>query len=942
MSRRLFAVLALLALSAVTSPGWTQDSPAQEKKLVFNFKDASIDAVLQYVCREMGWTLVYGTKAEGTITAFSDSEIPESKIVDFLNSALVKAKPKVQVFQFGGVLKLVSEDEAKRGTFNIHLGSDPEQVPINDTIRTWIIPLKNASVADINRELKDVLSADSIAWAVNSHSNSIVVTGKGTAIYRIVRILRIIDVQAPDRLEVRMFKLKNADAQEAAKLLNEVYRMETPGGQQGRGRNPLQQMIGGFFGGMGRGGRGGGGGGGEEDGIQARTLASQTLRITADTRTNSVVAAAVPATLEMIEKLLGQLDGEAVQAIQLKLYPLRYADATSVAQVVTTLFEEGSSQSREANRPQGRFGFMMAAQGGEPAESSGSSRQVRAVADLRSNSVVVAANESNLRIIDDLIANIDRQLTDVLRIRVYELQYADAASMAATLGDIFRPQVNATQSAGRATPQALGGRGSPFSNRFGGNRGANTPGASGLPPSQEIGISSDLRTNSLVVKASEEYLAIVDQIVEQLDRNSASTLDTYMFDLKNADASLVADTIRNLLKGGSSVPSRTSANNPSGQRRQGGGAQQSDNFQRNQQGGASSTRRGGVGGSTRQLGPLQDQDQDEPPMQEPPRQEPPLQEDRRGLSGQVDVQADPATNSLLIRTSPRNLDAVQSLISKMDRMRPQVLIKVLIAEVTLDTETQFGVEGFWENKFRIRGDPIRQRYGTDFNLPAQGFSALLSGDEMQAALNAFAEEGKLKVLATPRVLVLDNETANISVGKEVPRITNSTVNPTTGVPTNSVTYERIGILLDVTPHINPDGLVTLDVHPEISDIAPASESVVITEGASSPTFFVNSADTTVAVRNGQTVVIGGLIRESESETIQKIPLLGDIPLLGFFFSNTATQKVKRELMIFLTPYVAYTSAQLEEVTDLEKAKLKLLDERDIESQGREWLKRLRR
>ncbi|HLF95079.1 MAG TPA: type II and III secretion system protein, partial [Planctomycetota bacterium] len=143
------------------------------------------------------------------------------------------------------------------------------------------------------------------------------------------------------------------------------------------------------------------------------------------------------------------------------------------------------------------------------------------------------------------------------------------------------------------------------------------------------------------------------------------------------------------------------------------------------------------------------------------------------------------------------------------------------------------------------------------------------------------------------------------------------------------------------PHINPDGLVTMEVAPEISDVASASESVQISPGVNSPTFNVNSARTRVAVRSGTTVVIGGLIRETNDNTVTKVPLLGDIPLLGYLFSNTTQRKVKRELMIFLTPYVAFTAAELEEISELEKSKLKLIDPRDIEAESDEWLRKVR-
>jgi general secretion pathway protein D len=136
--------------------------------------------------------------------------------------------------------------------------------------------------------------------------------------------------------------------------------------------------------------------------------------------------------------------------------------------------------------------------------------------------------------------------------------------------------------------------------------------------------------------------------------------------------------------------------------------------------------------------------------------------------------------------------------------------------------------------------------------------------------------------------------------------------------------------------------VTMIVSPEISDLASAAESVEITPGVLSPTFTVNRASTSVAVRTGTTIAIGGLIRDSVDNTTQKVPVLGDIPLLGYLFSSTSHRKVKRELMIFLTPYVAFTARQLEEITELERSKLKLMDPRDIDSESERWLERVTR
>ena len=906
-----------VAVSIVLAPALTarsQEAPAAEKRLDFKFRDASANKVLEYVTRQMGWTLAASPsvnldKIEGTITAYNEAQVPESQVVDFLNTALQKAK--LQVVLLERTLKVVTEEEAKKGAYNISVGDDPTKIPINEAIWTWVFPLRNLNVDEVEKKLSDVVKGDLSTVSFSPYSNSVIMTGKNSSIYRTARILKIIDVQAPDKLEVRLFKLRHADAQETAKILNDVFKK--PEASTGRGGNPWQQMAEMM-----------GGGGQRNAGPQPKTLASEMLRITADLRTNAVIATATKDNLDMLERILRQLDGESAEAVRLKLYPLRYADAKGVADLITKVYEDEATQSRQASRNQRQLPIWM---GGAPqvgADPTGATREVRAVADIRSNSVVVAANETNLKTVDDLISNLDRQLTDILRIKVYELKNADPAQMVTMLREMFRPQITATQNAGRPQQQQQGGQ---QQNPFGmfGNRSGAGAGSSMLAPSQEMEVAADTRTRSVIVKASEDYIAVIDEIVEQLDRNPTETMETHVIGLRHGDAAAVAQVIRDLLRGGTSTTgNRTTQNNNMSTR--------NANNQR------PSTRQGG-NNSTRNLGPLQDQDMPAPAQEPAPNGD--QEQDRRAIEGQADVQADSATNSLVIRTSPRNLEAIRSIIQNLDRPRPQVLIKVLIAEVTLDKNMRYGVEGFWENKFRINGDLHTQKYGTDFNLPNQGLAALITGDEMSAALNAFSEDGKLKVLATPRVLVLDNQTANVNVGKEVPRITNSTINDATGNVQNTVQYESIGIMLDVTPHINFDGLVTMVVHPEISDQAPASESVILSPGVLSPTFNVNSADTTVAVRTGQTVVIGGLIRESESDTISKVPILGDIPLIGFFFSNTIKERVQRELMIFLTPIVAFTAAQLEEMTELEKAKLKLIDDGDIDDAGDRWLQKIR-
>ncbi len=936
--------------------------PAQEEKnLTFNFKDASVDVVLKYVSSVTGWNFTFepGAKTTGTVTALSQTEVPLSKCLDFLNSALrqhglVILNPySPGLPKQGDTLKVLDVSKASGRSVEIHVGSDPDAIPLTDQFRTQIIPLKAVNVVEVNKELGAVLQKamgeGSTEVAISTYSNSIIMTGRCEGINRAARILRVIDVSASAELKVRVFGLKNADALETAKTLNEVFKKETMRADTGR-QNPME----GFMRMMGGGNRGGGEGGAA--GPSARALAHEMVRITAEQRTNSVIVSATEDNMKLIEDLIRRLDDKSAAVIKLKLYALRYADATTTAKLVNDLFSDtptnsSSSQNRGGGGRNPQLPVWMGGQGGAQGgqDQSGATHDVRAVPDVRTNSVLCAASDQKILLIDAVMLEIDRQVNDMLIVKIYELKNADPVQMTTILQSLFRPQVTATQNAGRSTggggQQNQGGGLAAMMGvgGGGGNRGSPSS-ASQLLPSQEIDITNDPRTRSVIVKASREYIAVVDEVVKQLDANPTEAVSTFTYRMKNNDATTVGPMIQNLVRGtGSSTTGLNSGQTRTGQQGQGlfGGMQNQNQGQGagtgsgNTQGGGTRSSAGTSSTRGRNLGPLDPQD--------PPLPVPQGEDDlpRRGIEGQVDVQADPTTNMLVIRTSPRNFQSLQGVLEELDRARPQVLIKVLIADVTLDHNTQFGLEGFWEDAHNMAGKKTTVNLGTDFNLPTTGMLTSFSNSVAQGHLNALAKEGKLRVLATPRILALDNQPALINVGKQVPRITNSQINQL-GNTVNSVTYEDIGIQLLVTPHINPDGLVTMVVEPEVSDVASASESVAITEGVNNPTFNVNRASTTVAVRNGTTVVIGGLIRETTDDSVEKVPILGDIPLLGLMFSNTSKKKVKRELMIFLTPYVAYTQAQLEEITELERSRLKAIDPRDIDAESDRWLERVRR
>ena len=235
--------------------------------------------------------------------------------------------------------------------------------------------------------------------------------------------------------------------------------------------------------------------------------------------------------------------------------------------------------------------------------------------------------------------------------------------------------------------------------------------------------------------------------------------------------------------------------------------------------------------------------------------------------------ADQDTNSLLVATASKYEEQVKDVINKLDSRVPQVLIKVLIAEVTHGNNLDFGTDFSILN---IRPSGEGQKYSATLGAAAAAASATTPGglvatlleSNLTMTLQALAQQNRLDILSRPYILTSDNQEADVLVGSEVPFITNSTIDSNGGIH-NTPQYQDIGISLTVTPHINPEGMVTMLVSPQIS--SQTSQTVTISQGVELPVFDVRSADSYLTVRDGQPVVIGGLMQDQKTQQINKIP-----------------------------------------------------------------------
>jgi general secretion pathway protein D len=305
------------------------------------------------------------------------------------------------------------------------------------------------------------------------------------------------------------------------------------------------------------------------------------------------------------------------------------------------------------------------------------------------------------------------------------------------------------------------------------------------------------------------------------------------------------------------------------------------------------------------------------------------------LEGTVTVTSDKATNSLIVVGSPADYETMKDVIQKLDIRRRQVYVEAAIIEMSLSKMTDIGFEFQAANYNTLEnGNSLQTIGGTNFgnigNAIANGPAALASlsglavgavrgtfmykGVEylnIGALLHALQSDSDVNVLSTPNILTLDNQKAQIMVGENIPFVTGQTQNAVTGSGAlfNTITREDVGIKLTLTPQISSEDTVRLDVNQEISDVIASTASNAI-----GPTTSKRAASTTVVVKDGQTMVIGGLIRDNVVATTSKVPFLGDIPLLGWFFKSKQTSVDKTNLMIFITPYIVKNEADANRLT----------------------------
>lgn len=294
----------------------------------------------------------------------------------------------------------------------------------------------------------------------------------------------------------------------------------------------------------------------------------------------------------------------------------------------------------------------------------------------------------------------------------------------------------------------------------------------------------------------------------------------------------------------------------------------------------------------------------------------------------VRVVADTINNALLILARPAQYEDLRNAIQALDLEPLQVLVDATIVEVTLSDEFRFGLQWFFRDSLSggRRGEGILSS-GTSAELgrlfPGFNYSVIDSAGTIRGVLQALAQDERVEVLSSPSLMVLDNRSAQLRVGDQVPiRTSEFTSVASDGERVvSTIQFRDTGVLLTVTPRVNAGGLVTLDVVQEVSDVSRTTSSDI-----DSPTISNREIRSTVAVRSGETIVLGGLIRENRLDADTGVPFLKDIPVLGRAFASTERSLRRTELIVLLTPRVARDQQSARAITNEFRNRLDRLHE----------------
>lgn len=939
------------------------DEAGRAIRFDFNFTGQELRGLFEWLSRETDLTIIA-----------SEEDIRDKRfsIINLRNVTIEEVIEKIKTVLTQYDLTLIQTDNTllvttfaraivTKGTVN-NITPDPDLVDMTDEIQTYIIQLNTVVASEQVERLKPLLNKQANIFA-DTATNTLVITDVASNIRRIVAILQIADEGERFPLKILIIPLAYAEAGPLAQTLTSIF-------QEGERDDDRQQ-------------RGSGPGMSAEE---AKTAAAEmkaegvgyevldgAIKIVAETSSNSLVLKASEANLVFLQEIVKELDVAPSLQTQIRTFRLNYAAAEDVAETLQEVLTGESNQNRGRMDAWDRAKLREFQRERGVDQSQGIVGNVNVSHNDRLNIIVISSDPRNFSIIEKVIAELDQEQTQE-EIRLYFLQFADAETLVTSLQDLFE---GGTAGSDRNLPW--------WERERRARRGELSEGSTGFGVQGEVHIVADLRLNAILISTSAQNFETIDGLIKKLDVNMPDQeWGTRMYKLKYADAENVAAIINNVYQGSSGntgnfffflaerqrnqtqgslagnvtaeayptlnaviVSTATQRNfdlitefinsmdvqTPEGQkeiteaiRLEYGNAEQLQQvLQQVWEGeegsdGFSFSRFFASGG----------------------RQE---QQDINSLRGKVTVFADPDTNSLIVTTRQRYLAAVRALINKLDFVRGQVWIDIQILEVTLDETTKLGIElTAQENRiFGITpnpGNPLIGEFESQLGLTQEisGFNLGLATKEYMSLLHTLIRENKVQTLSTPSLLTRDSWNATWSSGRRIPYLqsvdTTSILGETVSQPLFNYDFidPPVGINISLTPYIaksqaTEGGKRTIGL--DIENIS-ASNFIEFTE-FNAPITDDNAISVYIDVKDGQQLVVGGIIRKKQKEVENKLPILGDIPLIGRLFKNTETAIEDTEIVIIITPHIV----DIKNPEDIEKLKEKAQDWQNNGSTGKE-------
>jgi general secretion pathway protein D len=466
---------------------------------------------------------------------------------------------------------------------------------------------------------------------------------------------------------------------------------------------------------------------------------------------------------------------------------------------------------------------------------------------------------------------------------------------------------------------------------------------SGMPLAGMVKFLPIERTNSVVAISSQpQYLSEVGDWIHTIDEGGGNEPQLYVYDVRNMKATDLAKYLRQIY-GTGQIKDDSAAKVAPGLKTTSLGSLNSSNSGgtsmsgSNLNGGAMSGEAGMTGvGSNMTSASTSEDDSDSSADSSDDSASDDSAGSESGTSGKAQtldestrITAQQSSNQLLVRTRPAQWAEIEAAIKRLDNPPMQVQIETRILEVNLTGELDQGVQWYLG---RLAGNStsttVANTSGSQGALGGGGaslgstdslFYSFVSNN-LQVAIHALETNGRTQVLSAPSLVVMNNQKAQIQVGENIP-INQTTVNTSVSNTTlSSVEYVQTGVILNVVPRINPGGLVYMDIQQQVSNADYSN----VTSTSTNPAIAARSVATQVAVQSGQTVLLGGLIKQDNSESVSRVPYLGRIPGLGWLFGNSSKSKARTELLVLITPRVVTGNGQARQVTDDYRQQMQLL------------------